>query len=97
MNYLQLYSREDPEFAQGFRRILVTEGCHEYAEAWWPPGHIIGYGETFVNEAAELCKSFEEDRNPTPDFLDGAKCQAVLEAVTQSIAAKAWVKVPRVR
>ncbi len=97
MNYLRLYSREDPEFAQGFRKILVTEGCHKFAEAWWPPGHIIGYGETFVNEAAELCKAFEENRNPTPDFLDGAKCQAVLEAVAESIARKTWVKVPRVR
>ena len=93
MNYLQFQSREDGEHVQGFRRIMATEGCHEFAGSWWPPGHIIGYGETFVNEVYELCRSFDEDRNPTPDFLDGVRCQAVLDAVTRSIAANAWVDV----
>ncbi len=97
MNHLWFYSRKDPEFAQGFRQILVTEGCHEFAGAWWPPGHIIGYGETFVNEVYELCRSFEEDRNPTPDFLDGVRCQAVLDAVARSVAENGWVKVARIR
>jgi len=97
MNRLWFYSRKDPEFAQGFRSILVTEGCHKFADAWWPPGHIIGYGETFVNEMWELCKAFEEDRNPTPDFVDGVRCQAVLDAVAQSAQEKTWLKVPRIR
>jgi len=34
-----------------------------------------------------------KDKMPSPDFMDGVKCQAVLEAVTQSIEKKAWSKV----
>ena len=37
-----------------------------------------------------------ENRQPSPDFVDGVKCQAVLEAVTRSDKEKGWVKVPKV-
>lgn len=93
MNKLLYFSREDESHVQGFRTILATESEHKYAGAWWPPGHIIGYGETFVNEVYELMQAIAEDRQPSPDFTDGVKCQAVLEAVSESIAKKNWVKV----
>ncbi len=39
MNELQLFQRDDPAFAQGFRTILATEaGQHDYIADWWPPG-----------------------------------------------------------
>ena len=37
-----------------------------------------------VHAALEFCKALEEGRNPKPDFLDGVKAQAVLEAVAAS-------------
>ena len=92
MNILWYYSREDESHVQGFRRILVTESEHEYAGAWWPPGHIIGYGETFVNEIYNLLDALAEDRMPSPSFEDGVKCQKVLEAVTVSVKERRWVK-----
>ena len=49
MNRLEYYNAEDPGDRRGFRSIIVTEGVHPYAGAWWPPGHILGYEHTFVN------------------------------------------------
>jgi len=81
---------------QGYRRVLATSAETPGFEKWWPDGHIIGYGECFVNQAREMMSAIDEDRQPKPDFLDGARCQAVLEAVAQSSKSKSWVKVPKV-
>ncbi len=93
MNELQFFSTDDPQHAQGFKRILATDSTHPYMQAWWPPGHIIGYEHTFVHEVYELMQSIAEDRMPTPDFMDGVRCQEVMEAVDRSIEKKGWVKV----
>ena len=68
----------------------TAKGVHEFAEAWWFAGHIIGYGETFVNEIYVLMDALTKDNMPTPDFVDGVKCQAVLEAVATSVKSSAW-------
>ena len=43
MNELQVYFTDDADDVQGFRRVLATDPAHAYTEAWWPPGHTIGY------------------------------------------------------
>ena len=93
LNELQYYSLDDPDYAQGFRTILATASSHTYAENWWPVGHIIGYGEAFVNMTADLFNSIGKDENPSPNFYDGVKCQEILESVDESIKNRAWVKV----
>ncbi|MFK7694334.1 Gfo/Idh/MocA family protein [Paenibacillus sp. HJGM_3] len=93
MNELQVYFTEDAEDVQGFRRVIATDPAHAYAEAWWPPGHTIGYEHTFVHEVLELMEALKEDRQPVPNFHDGVKCQQVLEAVDLSIAERRWVGV----
>jgi predicted dehydrogenase len=93
MNELDFYSLDDPPHARGFRNILATEGVHPYVSAWWPPGHVLGYEHTFVHEVADLVEAITRDRTLTPDFVDGLKVQCVLEAVEQSISARAWQKV----
>lgn len=97
MNELLFFSRRDPSYAEGFRRILATEPEHAYMEAWWPPGHIIGYEHTFVHEVKDLIEAIAADEMPVPNFEDGVKCQAVLEAVEQSIKERRWVEVPEVK
>lgn len=92
MNELQVYFTDDAEDVQGFRRILVTDPAHAYAEAWWPPGHTIGFEHTFIHETVELLQAIRENRQPVPNFTDGVKCQQVLEAVDASIAEKRWVR-----
>lgn len=93
LNELQVYFTDDAEDVQGFRRVLVTDAVHPYAEAWWPAGHTIGYEHTFIHSAVELMEAFEEDRQPNPSFVDGVKCQQVLEAVDLSIEKRQWIKV----
>lgn len=92
MNELLVYFTDDDEDVQGFRRILATDPAHAYAEAWWPPGHTIGFEHTFIHETVELLQAIEQDRQPVPNFADGVKCQQVLEAVELSIAERRWVR-----
>jgi predicted dehydrogenase len=90
MNELQFYSSEDPKFAQGFRTILVTEGCHPYMDKWWPAGHIIGWEHTFTHEIYDFVKAVVDGSRVMPTFSDGVKTQAVLEAVKESVKSKTW-------
>ncbi len=93
MNELQFFSRAEPAHMQGFKTILATEPVHPYMEAWWPPGHIIGYEHTFVNQARDLLGGIAANKPLKPDFSDGLACQKVLDAVMESVEKKAWVKI----
>ncbi|OXM17372.1 Gfo/Idh/MocA family protein [Paenibacillus herberti] len=91
MNELEVYFTDDAEDVQGFRRVLCTDEAHAYSEAWWPPGHTIGFEHTFTHEVLEFMSAIAEDRQPSPSFVDGVKCQEVLEAVERSIEERRWV------
>ncbi|MFC4809925.1 Gfo/Idh/MocA family protein [Paenibacillus sp. GCM10023250] len=93
MNELEVYFAGDAADVQGFRRVLATDPAHAYMEAWWPPGHTIGFEHTFVHEALELMEAIRDDRQPEPNFRDGIRCQEVLEAVDISIAERRWVAI----
>jgi len=95
MNELEFYSAKDAPDRRGFKTILVTEPVHPYISAWWPPGHIIGYEHTFVNQAADLVTGIAEDRPLSPNFADGLRCQQVLDAVLDSSKSGTWVKIPK--
>jgi hypothetical protein len=70
---------------------------HPYFGAWWPPGHVIGYEHTFIHTAADFINAVATDAEVHADFLDGARCVAVLESVVASKKEKAWTKVASVR
>lgn len=93
LNRLQFYSTEDPNYAQGYRDILVTEGIHPYMEAFWPHGHIIGWEHTHINQIHDFFNCIAEDKIPRPNFEDGVCCHQVQEAVEKSIERGKWVKV----
>jgi predicted dehydrogenase len=98
MNRLKFYSAADAHHRRGFADISVTDGAvHPYAKNWWPPGHVIGYEHTFVNTFADFVNAVASGRPMTPDFLDGARCLAVMEAVSLSSAGRRWVRVPTVK
>jgi len=86
MNELQFFSRLDPDYAQGFRTILVTEPVHPYIRNWWPPGHVIGYEHAFVHGVADFVDAIDHDKPIAPNFSDGLRCLRVLEAALQSAA-----------
>ena len=74
----------EPAAHAGFRRILVTEPGHPYLEAWWPPGHGLGYEHTFVHQARDLLHAIASGTAPAPSFADGLSVQRVLAAVEES-------------
>lgn len=93
MNELAFYdAAEDPDQA-GFRRILATEPGHPYMDAWWPPGHIIGYEHTFTHEVRDFVMAVASGEAPSPSFADGLQVQRVLAAVEASAHANG-VQVP---
>jgi predicted dehydrogenase len=93
MNELEIYKTSDPASERGFRTVLVTESIHPYIQAYWPPGHTIGYEHTFVNQAADLVKGIAGQSELRPGFEDGLRCQEVLEAVTRSCEERRWERV----
>jgi predicted dehydrogenase len=93
MNFLEIFSREDPETKQGFKKISVTEASHPYMASWWPAGHGIGYEHTFVHIVYDFMEAIANNTLPSPNFYDGVECQKVLDAVEKSIREERWVKV----
>ena len=94
LNELQVYFTSDPEDVQGFRTVSVTEPVHPFTGAWWPAGHIIGYEHSFVHTIKDLLDGVRKNESPAPTFLDGYRCQAVLDAVEQSANSRQWTAVP---
>ena len=84
MNAVQYYDATVPATEQGFRRIFVTEADHPYLEAWWPPGHMLGYEHGFSHQAKDLVEAIAAGVQPTPSFADGYQVQRVLDAVERS-------------
>jgi predicted dehydrogenase len=94
MNELDVYFSSDPPHARGFRTILVTEpGAHPYIDAWWPPGHIIGYEHTFTHMVYDLLEGIAKGRSPKPNFEDGVANQRVLDAWEKSARTRRWAAV----
>lgn len=90
MNELEVYFTDDEEGLQGFRTINVTEPSHPYMANWWPAGHIIGYEHTFTHAIKDLLDGIASGQNPHPDFEDGFRNQAVLDAVERSASTRQW-------
>jgi predicted dehydrogenase len=96
MNNLEVYLADDKPGLQGFRTINCTEEEHPFAGVYWPAAHIIGYEHTFVNLISELLNGIGEGKSPQPNFEDGVRNQAVLEAVEESVQTGKWAKVSEV-
>lgn len=95
-NELLFYSRTDEIGTQGYRAIQMGEGVHPYGNNWWPVGHTIGFGETFVHEIHDFLVAIGEGKQISPSFEDGLRCQEILTALDESIAKKAWMKVKEI-
>lgn len=84
LNELEFHDGTEPGTHAGFRRILVTEPDHPYLDAWWPPGHGLGYEHSFVHQARDLVLAIAEGNRPRPSFAEGLQVQRVLAAVEES-------------
>ncbi|MEO6600486.1 MAG: Gfo/Idh/MocA family oxidoreductase, partial [Polyangiaceae bacterium] len=76
MNELEFYSEEGPN--SGFRNVLVTDAKHPFMQAWWPPGHLIGYEHSFTHTVYDLIRAIVEQKLPSPNFEDGVRNQKLL-------------------
>jgi predicted dehydrogenase len=95
MNELLVHDASADASVAGFTRVIVTEATHPYMDAWWPPGHPIGYEHTFTHEVVDLVQDIHAGRDPWPSFADGLQVQRVLAAVEDSAAAGSnWTAIP---
>ncbi len=86
LNELQVF-RADGDRARGWKTVLVSEADHPFWEHWWPPGHIIGWGETFVHELHHLLRAIAGETEVRPygaDFEDGYRAAEVCDAIVRS-------------
>ena len=84
---------------QGWSRILCTNpGDHPYADAYWPPGHALGYEHGFVSQAADIIMAIAGRKPPVPlpDFEDAYRTQRVLHAVLVSAGKKRAVSLTEI-
>ncbi|MEY9928978.1 putative dehydrogenase [Catenulispora sp. GP43] len=94
MNELRFHDASRDAAQGGFTRILATEPQHPYLDAWWPPGHGLGYDHTFVNQKRDLIEAIAAGKLPVPSFGDGLYVQSVLSAVQDSARNRsAWTAV----
>jgi predicted dehydrogenase len=86
MNELEVF-RDDGDRARGFKQVLVSERDHPFWSRWWPPGHVIGWAETFVHELDHVLTAIAEDGQIGPHgatFADGYRAAEVCEAMIRS-------------
>lgn len=78
----------------GYRRELVTG-------EWWPPGHGLGYGDTFTLELEHLLRAIAGETTVAPlgaSFEDGYRACEVADAIARAAASgtREWVSYRRV-
>jgi predicted dehydrogenase len=86
LNELQVF-RADGDRARGFKTVLVSETDHPFWHFWWPPGHIVGWGETFTHEIHHLLQAIADDTDVAPygaTFEDGYRAAEVCDAIVRS-------------
>jgi predicted dehydrogenase len=100
MNELQLYRNDDAAGLRGFRTILAGPEHGDYRPFCPAPGHGLGINDLKVIEARNLLAAIARRRGDprapgaAPDFHEGARVQAVIDAIERSHAAATWVDVP---
>ncbi len=96
LNELWYADKNESGELYGMRRIRAEHREHPETEGWWPIGQGIGYGASFVNQAADLLSKWPS--GPwAPDLRDGLLVQAVCEAIERAAAEQRWVNVAEVR
>ena len=86
---------DEPEL-YGMRRIRAEHPLHPQTRGWWAIGQGIGYGASFVNQAADLLEQWP-DGAWDPDFAVGLAVQAGCEAIERAAAQRRWVSLDELR
>jgi predicted dehydrogenase len=95
LNELSYGDAADPPELYGMRTIRAEHPTHPQTAGWWPIGQGIGYGASFVNQAADLLDRWLEG-DWTPGLDTGLAVQAVCEAIERAAAERRWVDVAEI-
>jgi len=90
-------SRGSLAFDQERMNELLVGGRRGFATTlehgdWWPPGHIVGWGDTFTYEYLHLLGAIAGAHELSPHgatFNDGYRCAEVCDAIVRSAASRA--------
>ncbi|MBI3464329.1 MAG: Gfo/Idh/MocA family oxidoreductase [Planctomycetes bacterium] len=94
-----IYQLRQPYELQIGRRDSRFETVKVPESFWKLPGslRVAGEGDPSVvwryDQAVEFIESIREGRDARPSFVDGVRCQAVIDAVVRSVADRRWVEV----
>jgi predicted dehydrogenase len=90
---LEVFSRKDPAYVQGWKTIQVSQEDQPYMSAYWPGGHHIGWEHSFINSVHDLLEAVANETEMRPTFRDGLYVQKVLAAVEASNESRQWERV----
>lgn len=80
--------RDEPDTSLlGFTEVSVTESCHPYVGAWWPPGHNIGWEHGQIIEKFHFLDAVANQKPLNPcnaTFEDGYRVAVIIDAMRQS-------------
>jgi len=87
LNELWVYRGDGPPHLRGLQRVLVTDPSQPGLAGWWPPGHVLGWEHTFIDELHHFLTAVMTGREVGPDgatFEDGYRAAVVCDAVLAS-------------
>jgi predicted dehydrogenase len=91
MNELRVYRTTDAAGQAGFRTILAGPEHPDYANFCPAPGHGLGINDLKVIEIRNVLAGIANDQNIYPDFEEGWRVQAVIDAIEESHRNQCWV------
>lgn len=89
-NEIQLFRPADRADDNGFRTILTGPPHPPFARFTPGWGHGIGFNDLKVIEAAHLLQAIADGTPAWPDFTEGWRVEAVIEAIARSAATRCW-------
>jgi predicted dehydrogenase len=87
---------EEPRETQGFHQVMATEGYHPFISNWWPHGHIIGWGASFVHELNHFLDCIVNKKDVGPEaatFEDGYRNAVICDAILESAKSRRQVDI----
>ena len=92
LNELKFGTSAEKSESYGMKTIRAEHITHPYSAHWWPIGQGVGYGSSFVNQISDWFSTWPKGKWE-PDFAQGAKVQAVVEAAEKSAESERWENV----
>lgn len=87
VNELWVYRGDGPRQLRGLQRVLATDPSQPGLAGWWPPGHVLGWEHTFIDELHHFLAAVMSGGEVGPDgatFEDGYRAAVVCDAVLAS-------------